>query len=113
MKEQNSNKGIFIPDEIMRDFSLSWNEKAVLTQIAYLTNNFTLYPINNLTLSAMLGIEERTIRSILSSLFNKKKIMFKRKTLHSRTRYVMLYDKNTIKRYQYEKNPQLKLEYKE
>lgn len=94
--DQEKKKGLFIEEELVNRFDLTWNEKVVYVQIRYLTSGVGLLPINNKTLSKKLGIEERTIRAVLASLFEKKLIMFKRKSLHSRTRYVMPYDKRTI-----------------
>jgi len=93
-------KGIFIEESIKTRFDLSWNEKAVLVQIIYMSSGVSMYPINNTTLSKQLGIRERTIKQILTSLFDKKEIMYMRKNQHSPQRFILLYNKATITKYE-------------
>ena len=101
-EQKGTKKGIFIEESIKTRFDLNWNEKVVLAQVKFLSNGTALKPINNTTLSKQLGISDRTIKSILTSLFNKKEIMFMRKTKYSPLRYITLYNKATITRFEHQ-----------
>ena len=111
---EEKKKGIFIDDDIATRFDLTWNEKIVYITIKYLNGGVSMLPISNAYLSKRLGIEERTIRSVLKSLYEKRLIMFQRKSPHSAQRFVLLYNKATITQYKrYGLSKQMILDYKE
>ena len=98
-KTREPLKGIFIESKIAERIDLSWNEKAVYSQITFINkpNGASVRFISNIELSKTLGIDERTVRNVLKNLYEKKLIMYQRNGLHDRQRILLPYNKATIR----------------
>lgn len=69
--EQRLVKGIWIPIEIWEAADLSWNEKILLMEIDSFTSQGKDCFISDEYISTLIGISERSARTMLSNLINK------------------------------------------
>ena len=69
--EQRLVKGIWIPIEIWEAEDLSWNEKILLMEIDSFTSQGKDCFISDEYISTLIGISERSARTMLSNLINK------------------------------------------
>lgn len=63
-------KGVWIPEEIYRDISLSWNEKIILIEVIWLSKSGDCFA-NNQHFANLLGISKKRVETLISNLRNK------------------------------------------
>jgi hypothetical protein len=67
-------KGLWIPGDILNDKDLTWQEKILLTYIYHLDTTPSHCYASNRYIGELMGISEKTVANVLSSLKKKNKV---------------------------------------